>query len=169
MSVNNYQPHIIVVAEDDANRDIAYGFIGSSSIPSFNHRKIAVLSLSDVGKQGWKKIIDWFFEKKLEEMRKFQKRIVIFLIDFDKKTQGTENRLAYFKKQIPKDLQERMFLLGSLKEAEDLKRELGTDIGENLAKDCKEKTKIYWEHSLLKHNLSELERMQPFVYPILFK
>jgi hypothetical protein len=169
MSVNNYQPHIIVVAEDDANRDIAHGFIRSSSIPSFNYGKITVLSKKIIGnKAGWQKIIDWFVDNKLQEMKKFKERIIIFLIDFDKKAQGTQDRLAYFKTKIPEDLQERMFLLGSLKEAEDLKRELGANLGENLAKDCKEKTRIYWEHPLLKHNLPELNRMHDIIYPIIF-
>jgi hypothetical protein len=40
MSLNKHKPHLIVLPEDDANRQIANGFINSSNV---NQRAIQVL------------------------------------------------------------------------------------------------------------------------------
>ena len=41
MSVNVYNPHVLVLPEDDANRQIANGFLLE---PSIKHRNIQVLT-----------------------------------------------------------------------------------------------------------------------------
>ena len=72
-------------------------------------------------------------------MRAFPERHMVLLIDFD----GDPERLGQAKADIPADLQKRVYILGSLKEPEDLRPELGTfeRIGESLARDCRNDTR----------------------------
>jgi hypothetical protein len=56
MSLNNYLPHLLVIPEDDANRDIVTGFINHVSV---NSRKIKVENVAG----GWKKASDKFVEE----------------------------------------------------------------------------------------------------------
>jgi hypothetical protein len=48
MSVNKYEDHVLVLPEDDANRQIANGFILNSNV---KERAIQVLPIAD----GWDK------------------------------------------------------------------------------------------------------------------
>jgi 5S rRNA maturation endonuclease (ribonuclease M5) len=167
MRVNKYQHHVLVLPEDDANRQIANGFILNSNV---NEPAIQVLPIAD----GWGKVVDNFKDNHVSEMRRFPKRMIVLLIDFDR--QG--ERLSYVKSQIPEDLQDRVFILGVLSEPEDLKRirkkfeSIGTgkleQIGETLANDCFNNTNELWGHDLLKHNTTELDRMILSVKPFLF-
>lgn len=90
------------------------------------------------------------------------------LVDFD---QNKERRAA-FEKSIPKDLKNRVFILGTWKEPEDLRRELGDfeRIGRNLAEACLEPDiqNNPWNHELLQCNAEELRRMMGIIKPILF-
>jgi hypothetical protein len=89
------------------------------------------------------------------------------LMDFDR----DENRLDIVQAKIPGHLAHRVFVLGTLSEPEDLKRELGSyeTIGMALAKDCREETADAWGHDLLRHNAGELDRLREHVRPILFR
>ncbi|HAT15896.1 MAG TPA: hypothetical protein DCS91_22150 [Microcoleaceae bacterium UBA11344] len=167
MTVNKYQPHVFVLPEDDANRQIATGFILDSNV---NEPAIQVLPIAD----GWGKVVDKFKDNQVSKMRRFPKRMIVLLIDFDRKGE----RLSYVKSQIPEDLQDRVFILGVLSEPEDLKgikkkfESIGTGklekIGEALANDCSNNTNELWGHDLLKHNKTELDRMILSVKPFLF-
>ncbi len=91
---------------------------------------------------------------------------MILLIDFD----GNKNRLNQAKAAIPPRLANRVFVLGTLTNPEDLRSALGTyeTIGRDMAKDCREGTDTTWGHALLQHNESELNRMRQDILPILF-
>lgn len=158
---NKYQPHIHVLAEDDANRQIANGFLLESNL---NNRAVKVLPL----RGGWKKTLEEFNKKYASEMRQLPERMMVLLIDFD----NDENRLSYVESHIPDDLKARVFVLGVLSEPENLKRESNKtfeEIGEALAKDCSNNKNELWGHNLLKHNKPELDRMATLVKPFLFK
>jgi hypothetical protein len=168
MSVNNYQDHVLVLPEDDANRQIANGFILDSNV---KQRVIQVLPIAD----GWGKLVGKFKDDHVYLMRKFPKRMMVLLIDFDRR----EDRLSYVKSQIPEYLQDRVFIIGVLSDPEDLKRikkkfeSIGTgkleQIGETLANNCSNNnTNGLWGHDLLKHNKTELDRMILSVKPFLF-
>ncbi|MEA5565944.1 hypothetical protein [Anabaena sp. UHCC 0399] len=161
MSINKYQPHIFVLPEDDANRQIANGFILD---PNLNNRAIQVLPPA----RGWQKVLEQFTVVHVPEMRKFSKRMIILLIDFDEQPQ---TRLSYIQNQIPEDLIDRVFVIGVLSEPENLRRDMRKDfegIGEALALDCSENKNHLWEHNLLQHNRIELNRMISSVKPFLF-
>ena len=168
MRVNKFVEHILVLPEDDANRQIINGFILNSNV---NETAIQVLPIAN----GWKKVVDKFKNDHVSEMGKFPKRMIVLVIDFDdyKEPDGLsyENRLSYVRSQIPNNLQERVFILGSRTAPEKLRSEMKLSfesIGESLAKDCAENTNRTWGHNLLKHNEEELKRMILFVKPFLF-
>ena len=160
MSVNKYQPHILVLPEDRANSEMAIGFLLNSKL---NERSIQVLPFV----RGWKTVVEKFTDDFVPTMRKYPDRIIVLLIDFDE----SEKRFDYVEEKIPEDLRNRVFVLGVLSEPEKLKRSLKKnfeEIGEALSSNCSDNTDILWQHDLLKHNKIELERMASSVKPFLF-
>jgi hypothetical protein len=151
MSVNKYLPHVLVLPEDDANRQIANGFLLDIST-----RQVQVLV--EVG--GWAEVRDRFASDHVDAMRKYKN-------DFD----GHANRLKTIKKTIPDDLIDRVFVLGTLSEPERL-RQLGLGtyevIGKAMAGDCRNGTNVIWSHCLLRHNASELSRLRIGACGVLF-
>jgi hypothetical protein len=160
--INKYKKHILVLPEDEANIQIANGFVLH---PNLNDRAIQVMPPL----RGWKKVVEAFTEEYAPEMMgKYSDRMIVLLMDFDN---NYESRLSYVKDQIPEDLKARVFVLGVLSEPENLSRDINKDfekIGEALAKDCPDKTNELWGHNLLKHNKAELDRMASSVKPFLF-
>jgi hypothetical protein len=160
MSVNKYQPHVLVLPEDDANRQLANGFRLDQYLLNW---KIQVLE--EAG--GWTKVLERFRKDLIVGMNRYLGRFVVLLIDFD----GHETRLEAAKAEIPKELSERVFILGTLTKPEALRQaSLGSyeEIGLAMAKDCREGTDAIWGHELLCHNAPELERLLTRVRPILF-
>ena len=161
MSADKHQRHVLVLPEDDPNRQMARGFLLDQSVAS---RRIQVLRAAG----DWRKVLDSFGSDHVREMDRYPNRFMVLLIDFD----GQENRLAYAKRVIPERLTERVFILGVLTEPEDLKRAgLGSyeTIGQDLAKGCREETDGIWGHDLLRHNAGEVDRLRERVRPILFQ
>jgi hypothetical protein len=162
MSVNRYKKHILVLPEDDANRQIANGFLLDLNL---NDRAIQILP--PLG--GWIKVLNFFKDNHISGMYEYKNRMMLLLVDFDQ----DEKRLGNIKNQIPDDLKERVFVLGVLSEPENLKKNIANgntfeDIGKNLAQDCVNETDKIWGHNLLKHNKNELDRMISSVKPFLF-
>ena len=160
MSVNKYKSHVLILPEDDANRQIANGFILG---PNLNQRNIQIMNPSG----GWSRVVEDFANSYAPGMRELAERMVVLLIDFDQ----DKGRLAKVQENIPLELKDRVFILGVFSEPEKLKRTLGKSfesIGINLAKDCSEDKYGLWGHELLKHNKTELERMIELVKPFLF-
>jgi hypothetical protein len=162
MSVNRYQPHVLVLPEDEANRELANGFRLHKSLSSWNRR---IQVLREVG--GWVQVLNRFKSVHAVEMERWPERFMVLLIDFD----NDQGRLAAAKAEIPEQLTERVFVLGVLSRPEALKQgNLGSyeDVGLALANDCSEDTYTTWQHRLLRHNASELDRLRRSVRPFLF-
>ena len=161
MSADKHQPHVLVLPEDDANRQLARGFLLDQS---FSARRIQVLRVAG----GWKKVLDRFESDHIAGMERYPDRLMVLLIDFD----GDKDRVTHAKNVIPERLIDRVFVLGVLTEPEDLKRahrgQPYEAIGMELAKDCREETDAIWAHELLQHNASELGRLRDRVRPFLF-
>ena len=158
MSVNKYRPHIFVLPEDDADRQLANGFI--LGLPT---RQVQVLP--EAG--GWEVVLNSFHSDHVDGMDLNENRFMVLLIDFD----GHPDRLRYAKGRIPEHLTDRVFILGALGEPEDLKRaNLGSyeKIGSDMAADCRDGTEHTWGHKLLQHNAGELDRLCKRVGAILF-
>lgn len=161
MSVNLYKPHVLVLPEDDANRQLANGFLKD---PALNLRAIQVLPVEG----GWSKVRDAFVARHQEQMRNYPFRHLVLLIDFDEQV---EDRFSRFKDCIPADVSERVFLLGTCDEPEPLRKDQGTSLeklGEQLARACAEGRPGLWAHHMLQHNQPELERLTNKVKPFLF-
>lgn len=160
MSCNKYRPHLVILPEDDANHDIANGFINNLNV---NYSAVDLRSPAD----GWEKVLEKFNTDYVSSMRKYQERRLVLLIDFDNR----KDRLNYVQSQIPEELRDRVFVLGVLSNPETLKSDINMSeekIGEALAKDCSENANEFWGHDLLKHNQRELARMILSVKPFLF-
>ncbi|MFH1117746.1 MAG: hypothetical protein V1792_27820 [Pseudomonadota bacterium] len=163
MSINKYRPHVLVLPEDDANRRIANGFL---LYPDLDERRIQVLPPAG----GWNEVLEHLRDVHAREMSKYLQRRMVLLIDFDEDSQ----RLSDVRKQISKDLTDRVFVLGVFSEPERLKTAIGKtleEIGKALAQDCVNDTRTVWGHNLLNHNEGELDHMNrtvPSVAQVLF-
>lgn len=158
--VNRHRPHVLVLPEDDANRQLANGFLLD---PALRTRNIQVLE--EVG--GWSEVLARFNSDHIVGMDRYPDRFMILLIDFDDK----EDRMKAAKAAIPEHLAARVFILGASSEPEALRKAgLGTYeiIGRKMAEDCRDGTDTTWGHALLRNNRGELDRLRPNVVSILF-
>jgi hypothetical protein len=159
MSVNKFLPHVHVLPEDDANRQMANGFYLDEGLA---HRQFYVLE--EAG--GWNEVLERFCSIYAAEMDRTPKRFMVLLLDLDDRLE----RLNWARERIPVRLRNRVFILGALTEPEDLKRDLGSfeTIGRGAARDCREDTDTIWSHRLLLHNAEEFGRLRIQLRPILF-
>jgi len=161
MSANKDQPHVLVLPEDDANRQLALGFY--VQIESNRQRRMQILRPA----RGWPRVMNEFVSVHSREMKNCPLRFMVLLLDFDSDIE----RLERLRAEVPADLRERVFIIGALRDPEDLKETIQLsyeEIGSDLAKDCREDTDTIWGHELLRHNASELDRLRQDVRPILF-
>ncbi|MCU0795910.1 MAG: hypothetical protein MUF31_08245 [Akkermansiaceae bacterium] len=161
MSVNKYQPHLLVIPEDDANRDIFTGFLNHRSV---NSRRVHVENVAG----GWTDALDLLINEHARGMRRYDKRHVLILIDFDRR----ENRFEQVWTKIPKDLRNRVFIMGCQDEPERVRDATGLtkeQLGEALAKACVSGEAGLWDNPILAHNLPELERMRMTICPALLE
>jgi len=160
MSVNKHLPHVLVLPEDDANRQIANGFLLDHSVRS---RMIQILPVA----RGWPAVRDSFQHMYNQYMQQYQVCLMVLLIDFDGR--GAE-RLDNVLSSVEDSIRDRVFVLGTSLEPEKLKASLGSyeRIGKALARECADGKETTWSHPLLKHNDDERTRMMPRIKPILF-
>ncbi len=154
--MNKFKPHVLVLPEDDADRQIAVGF----GVEIGGLRQFRVLRRAD----GWRAVLDLFRSVYIAEMDRYPKSIMILLIDFDE----DPDRRRQAEAVIPAHLRDRVFVLGAWSNPEKLGVGLKEKLGEELAKNCRDGTSKTWDHDLLKHNGAEVERLRQFVRPILF-
>ncbi len=157
--MNLYKPHIFVLPEDRADRQIANGFLQT---PGLNERVIQVLQPAG----GWRALCDWFRQNHAPERRRYPEQWMVLVVDFDGKLDRRREVLEY----VPEDLRDRVFVLGAFYEPENLKKTLGSyeTIGKLLGEDCRGGTCHTWQHDFLKHNGDELSRMRSKLTPLLF-
>jgi len=160
MSVNRYFPHIFILPEDDANRQLATGFLLHPEV-----RTAQIQILQEAG--GWTKVRSCFISDHAAGMQAYPERSIIFLVDFDQE----ENRIHDVQENIPEDLTDRVFVLGAWSDPQGLRRAgLGSFeiIGKAMAEDCHSGTDTIWGHDLLRHNAGELDRLRQTLCSILF-
>lgn len=160
MSANNYLPHLLVLPEDDANRQILVGFRNHHAV---DPRKMPVQNIAG----GWLKAVDALIEEHVPLMVKFPQRHVLLAVDFDERPDRRDEIMS----QIPEALRQRFYILGCSDEPEKLFSALGIkaeELGQRLAADCDHNTNETWEHEMLAHNAAELERLKTNVKGFLF-
>ena len=167
MSANIYQPHLLVLPEDDANRQILVGF---RNHPAVNIRRMDVQSIAG----GWLVAVNSVVEEHVPLMRKYPGRHVLLVIDFD----GHSERRDQILSKIPAELKSRFYILSCSDEPETLLASLAIraeerskleTLGKRLASDCDHNTNETWGHAMLSHNAAELERLKTNVKGFLFR
>lgn len=91
MSVNKHRPHVFVLPEDDADRQLAKGF--QKDVDSNRYHQMQVLP--EAG--GWTEVLERFKSDHVIEMDRYPHRFMVLLIDFDDR----EDRLDIAKAAIP--------------------------------------------------------------------
>ncbi|NOT00286.1 MAG: hypothetical protein HOP29_06625 [Phycisphaerales bacterium] len=161
MSVNRYRPHLYVIPEDDADRQIADGFVLHPRVAA---RQVQVVEPAG----GWARVLETFNKEYVPLLQQNAYTHVVMLIDFDGKHLG---RRANFEAEIPEALRTRVFVIGPRDTPVSLKQSLGRgyeDIGRLLADDCDGDLKETWDHELLRHNEADRLRLLQSVKPFLF-
>lgn len=159
--MNKYAPHVYVIPEDDADRQIADGFVLH---PRVREARIQVVPPAG----GWSKVLKTFQDEYLPRLRDYPDAHVVMLIDFDGRV---ETRKADFEQEIPVDFKIRVFVIGTKHTPEALKKEARKsfeDIGRSLADDCAEGAAELWGHEQLSHNDVDRRRLMETVKPFLF-
>jgi hypothetical protein len=159
---DRYRAHVLVLPEDDANRQIANGFQLGGGV---DLGPIQVLPPCG----GWMKVLKCLERDQLVDLRRFPQRILVLVIDFD----GVDGRLDEAKARIPADVLDRVFIIGARIKPETLKRTLPgrpsfESIGKALAEDCRANTRTIWGTPDLVCNSAELDRMTATVSRCLF-
>jgi hypothetical protein len=115
---------------------------------------------------GWEKLVDLFLSDHVGEMDRWHQRLMILLIDCD----GHADRLDDVRTQISAHLTDRVFVLGTFTQPEDLTPELGSldAVVAAIPNDCRERTNTVWNHDLLRHNVGQVQRMNLLVRTLLF-
>ncbi len=160
MSVNKYRPHLVIIPEDEANEQIANGFIEEL------RDGVNVQLLPRAG--GWLAAVDQLCQFEIPRLRRYPAGNVVLVVDFDDRT----DRFEAIKSKVPGDLRERVFVIGSKSDPEELKRAFGSlsleKIGANLAANCRDHVWNIWDHPLLIGNAEEVRRLSDAVWQILF-
>jgi hypothetical protein len=160
MSVNKYKPHLYVIPEDDADRQIANGF---EQHPSAT-RQIQVVA--EAG--GWAEVLEIFRTEYVPLLQQSVNTHVVMLIDFDG---ALDARRSVFEAAIPKTLRDRVFIVGPRDTPEILRQSIMRgyeDIGRSLANDCINNQSGTWAHEHLRHNEAERIRLANCLRPFIF-
>lgn len=149
MSVNKYAPHAYIIPEDDANRQIANGFV-------LHQRVIDRWAMVVQPARGWSRVLDAFEREYVPRLRRNDRAHVVMILDFEG---NVADRRAAFNDKIPPDIQLRVFVVGPSNTPESLRQAMpGTSlerIGTLLADDCARDQRGAWGHEQLQHNDDE--------------
>src|ERR1700677_408477 len=143
--MNKYAPHLYVIPEDDATRQLADGFVLHHHV---KESRIQVVPPAG----GWLEVLKTFKEEYLPKLQQYPHAHVVMLIDFDG---FYAQRRPEFENDVPNQIRPRVFVVGSKRNPETLKKELKKsfeEIGRALANDCDAGTTALWGHDQLNHN-----------------
>jgi hypothetical protein len=76
MSINKYAPHVYVIPEDDADRQLADGFILHHAVKV---QRIQVMPVAG----GWPNVLKTFEDEYLQALRNNSHAHVVMVVDFD--------------------------------------------------------------------------------------
>ena len=160
VAANKYLPHLFIIPEDDANRQIAIGFEKDHRVRA---RSLQVVTPAG----GWSKAIEKLYSEYIPILNANANSHVLLIIDCDDDSSRIETALE----AIPAPLKDRVFMLGTLHEPEALKADLrlGLEkVGETMANQCFDTHAEFWEHAHLRHNKSELARLKSTLFNAIF-
>lgn len=164
--VNKHRPHVLLLPEDAAIKDVAIGFLDGVD------RQLAMHIERSAG--GWAKARD-AVATDCYRLAAYPERRLVVVIDFDGHTErGSDIEMA-----CPAAIADRVFVVGPLHDIEDLRKDLQSAgamdgdtlsaIGQVAARDCREGARSLWSHDKLIHNEPTYRRLLMDVRPILFE
>ena len=159
--MNKYQPHVWVIPEDEATRQLADGFVLHHGVSA---ARIGVAPPAG----GWSNVRDTFAREYVPYLRQHPAGHVVMAIDFDGKY---VRRRKEFDDAVPHDLSDRVFVIGVRTTPEATRRALKQNfenIGRRLAEDCDGGTTTLWNDEDFKHNEPDRLRLLDVVRPFLF-
>lgn len=159
--MDKFIPHLFVIPEDEADKEIADGFALHERVDAC---RIQVMPVAG----GWPNVLSTFQEEYIPRLRKHPLGHIVLLIDFDGQGGG---RMMRFQQEIPDDIRGRVFVVGSAMNPETLRDALKLSpeqIGRQLAEDCARAEGGLWEHDQLRHNAEERQRLATAVQAFLF-
>lgn len=159
--MNKYAPHVYVIPEDDANRQMADGFVLHARV-----KETRIQVVPPAG--GWPKVLTTFQHEYIPKLRDYPSAHVVMLIDFDDQV---ERRTTDFEREIPAEFASRVFVIGSKHTPETLKKVVKKsfeEIGRSLADDCGAGQNGLWDHEQLRHNDAVRDRLNKTIMPFLF-
>lgn len=162
MSVNKERPHVYLIPEDDADRELAIGFLNHYAVND------GVVAPRDPA-GGWPKVLAVFKEEYIRLLHACRYAHVVMLIDFDSK--DVEKRMSLFQESTPEDVKNRVFVIGPRHEPEAAQRDLKMtreQIGSALAEECRTGTFELWRGPHFEHNNAELQRLVAVIKPFVF-
>ena len=163
--INRFKHHLLVLPEDDANRQLVNGFLTSMDVDP--HR---IHLLAPAG--GWIPTLEGL-ESRKSGLAIYPLRHLLLMIDFDNCVDCKTKRFLETRSKLPPGVQDRVYLLGSLGTPEQLRKACAMTfehIGAKLAADCTpDNAGGIWQHPQLQHNANELARLVATVRPFLFK
>jgi len=139
MSVNRYQPHVLIIPEDRADEQIANGFTKHDQVTL---KQVQVMPYAD----GWPGVLNKFMTQYISYLRNYKNAYIVLLIDFDAKYESQRHR---FDTAVPDDLKDRVFVVGAKEDPERLRQVMGKgfeEIGSDLADDCYKDPRINYCH-----------------------
>lgn len=74
MSVNRRRPHLFILPEDDANRQLANGFLLEAAAAQMR-------VLHEAG--GWNAVVENFVANHIADLRRYAQRCLVLLLDCD--------------------------------------------------------------------------------------
>ncbi len=162
---NKYAPHVLVVPEDAAVRDVVNGFVERV----VNSRAIRVERPAG----GWSEVQE-AVAADIYGLSDNSLRQLVVVVDFD----TDPRRGDAIRSASPGCIADRVFVVGPMGEIEDLRRDLvqagiiGPNtleaIGRLLADECRDGTTSIWTHDRLRHNEPTYRHMLATLRPILF-
>jgi hypothetical protein len=155
MSVNKFRDHMVVLPEDDATRQLVNGFCLHDRL---DPRRVSVQPPS----RGWSAAVDSFERVWIDYLRRYQRALFVFLIDFDGDPDARRDKV---RAAVPTDLRDRVFVLGPRDNVEALRAASGTSperLGSMLAAECFGDADLAaWLHEHVASNTPERERLAP--------
>jgi len=160
MSPNDERPHVLILPEDDANRQLAVGFEMCFRV---KRRTLQVLPVA----KGWSKALRKLNNDLIPTLKNIPDRHIVVLIDCDGKPERIKTALG----GIPEDVKDRVFIFGTQSEPENLKKQMRKSleqIGQDFAHECAGVEGKLWQHEEIEHNGPELKRAKKKLNDFLF-
>jgi hypothetical protein len=160
MGVNRERPHVEILVEDDANRQILNGF-------SLHHAYGTQVHIPKVA-GGWPKVRAEVAQTYVRRMRQNPHLHLILVVDFDER----DGRYETIFSEVPDDLKARVMLIGAKDDPQALARAARKSreaLGQELAEACFERIDGAWGSDHLAHNAEELRRVGETMRNLIFR